>query len=47
MILHEMSYIEGTGNQFTATIPGTYYLFGLHYADGSEEDLTSDQIESE
>ncbi len=22
---------------FAATIPGTYYLFGLHYADGSKK----------
>ena len=42
----QIAYIEGQVINFAATIPGTYYLFGLHYADGSKEDLTSDQIES-
>lgn len=42
----QIAYIEGQVVNFAATIPGTYYLFGLHYADGSKEDLTSDQIES-
>lgn len=42
----QIAYIEGQVVNFAATIPGTYYLYGLHYADGSKEDLTSDQIES-
>lgn len=42
----QIAYIEGQVINFAATIPGTYFLFGLHYADGSKEDLTSDQIES-
>ena len=42
----QIAYIEGQVINFAATIPGTYYLFGLHYADGSKEDLTSEQIES-
>ena len=42
----QIAYIDGQVVNFAATIPGTYYLFGLHYADGSKEDLTSEQIES-
>ena len=42
----QIAYIDGQVVNFAATIPGTYYLYGLHYADGSKEDLTSDQIES-
>ena len=42
----QIAYIDGQVVNFAATIPGTYYLSGLHYADGSKEDLTSDQIES-
>ena len=42
----QIAYIDGQVVNFAATIPGTYYLIGLHYADGSKEDLTSDQIES-
>ena len=42
----QIAYIDGQVVNFAATIPGTYFLFGLHYADGSKEDLTSDQIES-
>ena len=42
----QIAYIDGQVVNFAATIPGTYYLFGLHYADGSKEDLTSNQIES-
>ena len=42
----QIAYIDGQVVSFAATIPGTYYLSGLHYADGSKEDLTSDQIES-
>ena len=42
----QIAYIDGQVVNFAATIPGTYYLSGLHYADGYKEDLTSDQIES-
>ena len=42
----QIAYIDGQVVNFAATIPGTYFLFGLHYADGSKEDLTSEQIES-
>ena len=42
----QIAYIDGQVVNFAATIPGTYYLFGLHYADGSKDDLTSEQIES-
>lgn len=42
----QIAYIDGQVVNFAATIPGTYYLVGLHYADGSKDDLTSDQIES-
>ena len=42
----QIAYIDGQVVNFAATIPGTSYLSGLHYADGSKEDLTSDQIES-
>ena len=42
----QIAYIDGQVVSFAATIPGTYFLFGLHYADGSKEDLTSEQIES-
>ncbi len=42
----QIAYIEGNVVNFAATVPGTYYLVGLHYADGSKDDLTSDQIES-
>ena len=42
----QIAYSDGQVVNFAATIPGTYYLSGLHYADGSKEDLTSDQIES-
>ncbi|MDU4867980.1 hypothetical protein [Lancefieldella parvula] len=42
----QIAYLDGKVVNFAATVPGTYYLFGLHYADGSKDDLTSDQIES-
>ena len=40
----QIAYIDNQVVNFAATIPGTYSLVGLHYADGSKDDLTSEQI---